>query len=126
VLAAFLDVISADEERLTRINKGEAYAAAVVPKARGQALAALSAAQGDAAEIKAAADVSSVVFLAISDGGAAAPSLTRARMTWESLEERMTPARLVLAPAGVRVWWGDGDGRAPVDIQSTDTTGSRR
>jgi membrane protease subunit HflK len=126
VLAAFLDVISADEERLTRINQGEAYAAEVVPKARGQALASLSAAQGDAAEIKAAADVSSAVFLAISDGGAAAPSLTRARMTWESLEERLTPARLVLAPSGVRVWWGDGDGSAPVDIESTDTTGSRR
>ena len=53
VLAAFLDVISADEERLTRINEGEAYAAKVVPEARGQALAELSRAQGDAASIDA-------------------------------------------------------------------------
>jgi len=126
VLAAFLDVISADEERLTRINEGEAYAAKVVPEARGQALAELSRAQGDAASIDAEALSVSAEFMAVSTGGAKAPSLTRARLTWESLERRMTPARLVLAPSGVRVWWGEMDGAAPVDIKSKDTTGSKR
>jgi membrane protease subunit HflK len=126
VLAAFLDVISADEERLTRINEGEAYAAKVIPEARGQALASISGAQGAAAKIQASADAASLEFLAISAGGAKAPSLTRARMTWESLETRLKPARLVLAPAGVRVWWGKTDGSKPVDIKIKDTTGSKR
>lgn len=126
VLAAFLDVISADEERLTRINEGEAYAAKVIPEARGQALAKLAEAQGGAVSIEAAAAAAASQFEAISAGGAKAPSLTRARMTWESLEREMTPARLVLAPSGVRVWWGEMDGVAPVDIQTKDTTGSKK
>jgi HflK protein len=124
VLAAFLDVISADEERQTRINEGEAYAAKVVPEARGQALASLSEAQGQAVEIQAEAESEYAEFMAISAGGAAAPSLTRARMSWESLEKYLTPARLILAPTGVRVWWGDMGGSPPVDIENP--TGSKR
>ena len=115
-----------DEERLTRINEGEAYAAKAVPEARGQALAKLSEARGEAVQIEADADASSSEFLAISVGSVKAPSLTRARMTWESLEAQLTPARLVLAPSGGRVWWGETSAGEPVDIQSKDTTGSRR
>jgi len=126
VLAAFLDVISADEERQTRINEGEAYAAKVVPEARGGALAALSGAQGKSALIEASAHGSSAEFLAISAGGKRSPALTRARLTWESLERHLAPARLVLAPAGVRVWWGETASGEPVDIDAKDATGSKK
>jgi len=124
VLAAFFDVISADEERQTSINGGEAYAAAVVPKARGKAVAALLEAQGDVARIQAAALSSAEEFRAISEGGSSAPGLTRTRMVWESLEFHLKPARLVLAPAGTRIWWGDNEGTMPVDIQPSASTGS--
>ena len=55
VMASFLDVITADEERQTDINLAEAYAADVIPRARGEAVARIVGAQGDASQIEAEA-----------------------------------------------------------------------
>jgi membrane protease subunit HflK len=120
VLAAFLDVISADEERLTAINTAEAYAADAIPVARGEALATVLRAQGERATIAAQSAGASSWFTAVSDGGERSPALTRTRLTWESLEKQLSAAKLVLAPSNVRVWWGRENARTPVDVPDKD------
>jgi membrane protease subunit HflK len=124
VLGAFLDVISADEERLTAINEAEAYAADAIPVARGEAIAVVLTAQGDEHRIGAAAIAEADVFDAVSDGGKRAPALNRARLTWESLEHHLGKAKLILAPADVRVWWGGESSRKPVDVPDKANSGS--
>ncbi len=124
VLAAFLDVINADEERLTAINEAEAYAADAIPIARGEAVATVFGAQGDEVSMEAAADAHSKWFGAVSDGGQRSPQLTRARLTWESLEEHLGAAKLILAPPDVRVWWGGNKSRTPVDVPDKAKKGS--
>lgn len=107
VTAAFLDVISADEERARVINEAEAYAADVLPKARGEALGRLEAALGQAVVLEAAAAAAVSRITALQQGGASAPLLTRTRLSLERQEATLAPARLVVADPGVRIWIGD-------------------
>ncbi|MFT4977870.1 MAG: membrane protease subunit HflK, partial [Myxococcota bacterium] len=107
VMDAFLDVISADEERSTAINRAEAYAAAVIPEALGEAAATHQRALGEADLIAAEAAGWSAVFTAISDGGAAAPALTRHRLREEALVESLSEQPLVLIPSTMSLWLGD-------------------
>ncbi len=107
VTQAFLDVISADEERARTINEAQAYAADVLPKARGEALARLEVALGQAAVLDAAAAATVARFGALHTGGASAPDLTRHRLDLEAQQALLGPARLVVADPDVSVWLGD-------------------
>ena len=107
VVAAFLDVISADEERQTTINMAEAYASDLLPRTRGDAVAAIVRAQGAAVEIEAKAVGYDTWFRAVQENGSQSPRLTRARLAAETQEINLQRARLVAAPPGVRVWLGE-------------------
>jgi len=107
VVAAFLDVITADEERQTSINHAEAYAADLLPRTRGDAVASIVGAQGDAARIEADAVGYDVWFRSIERNGKKAPALTRARIAAETQESQLQDVRVIAAPSNVRVWLGD-------------------
>jgi len=108
VMDAFLDVISANEERSTLINLAEAYAAAVIPEALGEAAAAHQHAEGETASILAEAAGWVTTLEAISAGGAAAEALTHHRLRQENLVETLAERQLVLAPPSVSLWLGGG------------------
>ena len=119
VLASFLDVISADEERQTRINLAEAYAADLIPKTRGEAVARIVGAQGDAVQVQAEAEAYDVWFRSIQKNGASNMRLTRERIAAEAVERELRPARLIAAPSNVRVWLDD-EGHWPRDPNSME------
>jgi len=119
VLASFLDVISADEERLTRINQAEAYAADLIPKARGQAVSKIVGAQGDAVKIRAEAVGYDVWFRSIQRNGASNMRLTKERIAAETVERELRPAQLIAAPSKVRVWLDD-EGHWPRDPKNVE------
>ena len=104
VTAAFLDVISADEERLTRQNIAEAYAVARMPAAGGEAATRLAAAHADAARIRSAAEIDALHVAALARGGSRAPALTRARLGIEAAAARLAPLSVVFLPPGQEVW----------------------
>lgn len=111
VTAAFLDVISADEERARSVNLAEAYAAEVLPRARGAALAALEEAAGEAVRLEAEAAGVAERVVAIAEGGAAAREITKRRLALDARVEALGP--VVAAPDGVRVWLGG----SPVTVE---------
>jgi membrane protease subunit HflK len=114
VVSAFMDVISADEEKRSSIHLAEAYAARTVPIARGTSLALLEEAVGKAAALASRVDVEHSQLQALVVGGAASPELTRFRVGREMLEETLSDARLVIAPHSIRLWLGDSVAQ-PVD-----------
>ena len=107
VVAAFLDVISADEERQTKINQAEAYAADLLPRTRGEAVAAIVGAQGAAAQIDAQAQGYAEWFRAVQRNGQRAPGVNQTRLAAEAREIRLQKMRLIAAPSGVRIWLGN-------------------
>jgi membrane protease subunit HflK len=106
VQAAFLDVISAEEQKRGRVNTAEAYAAQVVPRARGEAVAAVERAHGESAALAAAAEGKAAWVEGVGRGGSAAPGLTRVRLWRERVAEALAGRPLVLVPRSVRVWLG--------------------
>ena len=114
VMASFLDVITANEERLTRINLAEAYEAKLLPQTRGSALERIAEAQGVAAQTAATSTGYSEWFRSISKNGRRAPRLTAARIAAETVEAQLSETRLIAAPANVRVWLGN-EGHWPRD-----------
>lgn len=106
VMDAFLDVISADEERNTLINQAEAYAAAVIPEALGEAAAIHQRALGEADLLLAEAQGWTAIHAALSAGSAEAPALGRHRLRQEAMAQRLGEQALVLAPASVSIWLG--------------------
>lgn len=126
VLASFLDVISADEEQLTRVNQAEAYAADVLPRTRGEALANIVRTQGDAEIIEAKAIGYDVWFRSIQRNSGRSVDLTQQRLAFEHVERDLDDVRLIAAPTGVRVWVGD-EGRWPKDVpRDSDNGGGRK
>ncbi len=107
VTAAFLDVISADEERQTAINRAEAYAANILPRAGGDAVARIAQAHGTAADTLSKARAARAIQDALVVGGRAGRSLTHARIRWEGLESALSDRPIVLAPSSVSIWLGD-------------------
>ena len=107
VLASFLDVITAGEEQQREINLAEAYAADVIPRARGEAVARIVGAQGEAERVDAEAIGYDVWFRSLQRNGRRQMAVTRARLRAESAEARLGPVKIVAAPAGVRVWLDD-------------------
>lgn len=104
VVAAFLDVITADEDRLERINSAEAYEADLIPRTRGEALARISNAEGEAARIDARAVGFDAWFRSVERNGRKNRRTTRARLAAEATEAALDGTRLIAAPADVRVW----------------------
>ncbi|MGB0638574.1 MAG: SPFH domain-containing protein, partial [Myxococcota bacterium] len=126
VLASFLDVISADEEQLTRINQAEAYAADVLPRTRGEALANIVRTQGDAEIIEAKAVGYDVWFRSIQRNAGRFVGLTQQRLAFEHVERDLEDVRLIAAPTGVRVWVGDEE-HWPKDVpRESDNGGGRK
>jgi regulator of protease activity HflC (stomatin/prohibitin superfamily) len=105
-MASFLDVITANEERLTRINLAEAYEASLLPKTRGSALERIAEAEGEAAQIDATSTGYREWFMSISQNGRRSPRLTAVRIAAETMEAQLSKTRLIAAPANVRVWLG--------------------
>lgn len=77
---AFLDVISASEEQTAIINKAEAYAAAAIPIALGEASATHFRTEAKALQITRQSEASAAYFQAYLEGGAKAPNLTYDRL----------------------------------------------
>ena len=107
VQAAFLDVISADEERLTTINEAHAYAAQVLPEAGGLAVESVASADIEAHELRAQAEIDRMLFEALAEGGSTSDSLTRERVALEHAEATLGPSKLLIVPEGLRLWMGD-------------------
>jgi modulator of FtsH protease HflK len=107
VLASFLDVISADEEKRTRINEAEAYAARVLPAAFGESVARTKRAEGEALSRSARAEGEVGHLKAEHDGGGASLPLTKFRLRMEAMEAVLAGRALVVAPAGRRIWLGE-------------------
>jgi membrane protease subunit HflK len=105
-------VITADEDRQERINTAEAYEADLIPRTRGEAIARISNAQGDAERIEANAIGFDVWFRSIERNGRKSPRLTRARIAAEATEAALAGSRIIAAPNNVRVWL-DGEGHWP-------------
>lgn len=113
VSASFLDVISADEEKRTRINLAEAYAAKVMPEVFGEARARVQRAEGQALRAVARAEGEAAHMRASLAGEAIDPTTTRLRLSLEATERSLDGTDLVLVPPGRRVWMG-GDERGEV------------
>lgn len=107
VTAAFLDVISADEERETAINRAEAYSAKVLPEAGGAAVARRAGASAQATTTIQQAESARDHILVLSAASQGAPGLTRARLRWEALERALSVRPLVVAPSDTPIWLGD-------------------
>jgi membrane protease subunit HflK len=108
VAASYLDVISADEEKRTIVNKAEAYAARVLPMAFGEATARVLAAEGAALRSAAATGGRIARMEALHQGANISSATTRYRLYAEAVERALDHQRLVLVPPGRRVWLGDG------------------
>lgn len=87
VQASFEDVVRAREDRETTINQAQAYEAAQIPQAEGEAAKIVEAAQafrdGRIAKAQGEADG----FLAILEGYRDSPDVTRRRLFLEAMEE---------------------------------------
>jgi membrane protease subunit HflK len=108
VQGAYLDVINAGEEQQQAINLAEAYAADLLPRARGEAGAHIARAQGDALHTLAEAEGDTTWFHTVRQAGGIAMDLTRHRLTLEHTINTLGPARLIVRPAGIRIWLTDG------------------
>jgi drug/metabolite transporter (DMT)-like permease/regulator of protease activity HflC (stomatin/prohibitin superfamily) len=104
VMASFLDVISAEEDRQTRVHLADAYAATVLPQARGAGLTRLADAEATGGWRVAEATGFAARVDAI--GEASNSPLTRLRLEIESVERSHADAHIVIAPDDVRVWTG--------------------
>jgi drug/metabolite transporter (DMT)-like permease/regulator of protease activity HflC (stomatin/prohibitin superfamily) len=82
---AFLDVISATEEKTAIINKAEAYAASAVPIALGEAAATHQRAEAQVLQLQSAAAVRSSHFNAHLQGSGSQLSLTMDRLYMEGI-----------------------------------------
>ena len=107
VMASFLDVISADEDRQTNIHLADAYAATVLPRSRGRAQALLAEAEGTAAWTLAVTDGEVLLLEELSKGGRASPRLTRERLSLEATERSLAGARVVVVGEDLSLWTGE-------------------
>jgi membrane protease subunit HflK len=104
VSEAFLDVISAAEEKNTAINRAEAYAAEIIPKATGEGAAIEEAAQGAAAGITARGDADLARLERLSAVRRASPALVGTLLRASAFDEALADKRVVLTRGTVPVW----------------------
>jgi membrane protease subunit HflK len=86
VIAAFKDVIAAQQDQDRLRNEAEAYANRVVPEARGKAAATIQEAEGYRLQTVAEATGQAARFNKIYDEYKKAPEVTRERMYLETME----------------------------------------
>ncbi len=101
VLASYLEVVSAEEHKRRRVNEAEAYAAQVLPRARGDAAAIREAAYGRTSTVKAEAEADQAWLSAAARNPAVLDVYWR-----ETIAGALAGRRLVLAPDEVTVWSG--------------------
>ncbi len=107
VLSSFLDVISAEEEKRTLINQADAYAAQVVPRARGEALARRAHAEGEGTLSRVRATAETTVELASLRGSGGASGLARHRRWLARWEEVLRGKKLFIVSPSLHLWMGD-------------------
>ena len=96
VKPAFDDVNSAQQDKDRLISEARAYAAQVVPEARGQAARVRTVAQGYRTAIIARADGDADRFSLLVDQYKAAPDVTRKRLWLETLQEVLVDNRKIV------------------------------
>ena len=96
VKPAFDDVNSAQQDKDRLISEAEAYAAKVVPEARGAAARVRTAAEGYQAAVVAQATGEAERFSLLLDEYQAAPEVTRKRLWLQTLEEVLAENRKVV------------------------------
>ncbi len=87
VQAAFDDAVKAGQDRERLRNEGEAYANAVIPRARGTAARMVEEAQGYKQRVVAQAQGDSARFLSLYEQYRLAPDLTRERLYLETMQQ---------------------------------------
>lgn len=96
VKPAFDDVNSASQDRDRVISESRAYAAKVVPEARGQAASIRTAAEGYKTAKVARATGDSQRFSLLVDEYKSAPEVTRKRLWLETVQEVLTDSRKIV------------------------------
>ena len=96
VKPAFDDVNSAQQDKDRLISEAEAYAAKVVPEARGAAARVRTAAEGYQAAVVAQATGEAARFSLLLDEYQAAPEVTRKRLWLQTLEQVLAENRKVV------------------------------
>ena len=87
VQAAFNDAVKAGQDRERQINEGEAYANAVIPKARGMAARLTQEAEGYKARVIETAKGDSMRFKQVLSQYQKAPKVTRDRMYIDTMQQ---------------------------------------
>lgn len=87
VKEAFDDANRAREDKIREINKAEAYANDILPRARGAAATIIADSRGYKAKVTAEADGESQRFLALLSEYNKAPEVTRQRLYLETMQE---------------------------------------
>ncbi len=93
---AFDDVVKAEQDQITFINRSEAYANDIVPKARGQAEKILQEAEAYRAKIVAEAEGEAERFNRILAEYQKAPEITRKRLYIEAMEDVLARSSKVM------------------------------
>ncbi|HCR94820.1 MAG: FtsH protease activity modulator HflK [Oceanicaulis sp.] len=96
VIAAFQDVISAEQDAEANALQATAYANRIVPEARGDAVRLLEEARGYRDQVVAEAQGQADRFNAIYDEYAQAPDVTRERMYLETMERVLGRSELLI------------------------------
>lgn len=114
VKPAFDDVNSAQQDKDRLISEAEAYAARVVPEARGAAARVRTAAEGYQAAVVAQATGEAERFTLLLEQYQAAPEVTRKRLWLQTLEEVLADNRKVVGADSRQLIYvpmpGDGQG----------------
>ncbi|HBC86441.1 MAG TPA: FtsH protease activity modulator HflK [Lentisphaeria bacterium] len=103
VKAAFQDVASAREDRITYINEGHSFYNALVPKARGEAAENLLSAAAYKTEKIDSAEGEATRFLKRTEEYAQAREITRTRLYLEAMEKVLPGVKKCLMGAGTEI-----------------------
>jgi membrane protease subunit HflK len=117
VIAAFQDVISADQDAEANALQATAYANRIVPEARGDAVRLLEESRGYRDQVVAEAQGQADRFNAIYQEYALAPEVTRERMYLETMEQVLGRSDLIIL---------DQDGNGAVPYLPLDQLGRNR
>nr|BAL55392.1 membrane protease subunit HflK [uncultured beta proteobacterium] len=96
VQAAFDDAVKAGQDRERLRNEGEAYANAVIPRARGTASRMIEEAQAYKSRVIAQAEGDTQRFLSLYEQYRQSPALTRERLYLETMQQVFTHTSKVL------------------------------
>ncbi len=96
VIAAFRDVVNAEQDAETLVNQATAYQNDIVPRARGEAAQIVQDAEAYRDQVMAEANGEAQRFEAILSEYVEAPRVTRYRMYLETMEEVYGPANKMI------------------------------